>query len=170
MGESWVLKWNVERKWWINNLNKIFFKQLSNNGMVIERWTECRNESSIRQSEICDQLIQRGQIICWWNVSFYWKLTYRAISRVNVDQFLNKRYLQDKYMDCFLRFDLTIHHDFRLLLYLANNIEDKYIKSLSLSIKNLKLIYEMMILRNVKNIEMDKMEEYRSKYQDITKN
>lgn len=73
-------------------------------------------------------------------------------------------------MDCFLRFDLTIHHDFRLLLYLANNIEDKYIKSLSLSIKNLKLIYEMMILRNVKNIEMDKMEEYRSKYQDITKN
>ena len=169
MGESWVLKWNVERKWWINNLNKIFFKQLSNNGMVIERWTECRNESSIRQSEICDQLIQRGQIICWWNVSFYWKLTYRAISRVNVDQFLNKRYLQDKYMDCFLRFDLTIHHDFRLLLYL-NNIEDKYIKSLSLSIKNLKLIYEMMILRNVKNIEMDKMEEYRSKYQDITKN
>lgn len=36
-------------------------------------------------------------------------------------------------MDCFLRFDLTIHHDFRLLLYLANNIEDKYIKSLSIS-------------------------------------
>lgn len=133
MGESWVLKWNVERKWWINNLNKIFFKQLSNNGMVIERWTECRNESSIRQSEICDQLIQRGQIICWWNVSFYWKLTYRAISRVNVDQFLNERYLQDKYTNCFLRFDLTIHHDFRLLLYLANNIEDKYIKSLSIS-------------------------------------
>lgn len=73
-------------------------------------------------------------------------------------------------MDCFLRFDLTIHHDFRLLLYLANNIEDKYIKSLSILTRNLKLIYEMMILRNVKNIEMDKMEEYRSKYQDITKN
>ena len=72
-------------------------------------------------------------------------------------------------MDCFLRFDLTIHHDFRLLLYL-NNIEDKYIKSLSILTRNLKLIYEMMILRNVKNIEMDKMEEYRSKYQDITKN
>lgn len=138
--------------------------------MVIERWTECRNESSIRQSEICDQLIQRGQIICWWNVSFYWKLTCRAISRVNVDQFLNERYLQDKYTDCFLRFDLTIHHDFRLLLYLTNNIEDKYIKSLSILTRNLKLIYEMMILRNVKNIEMDKMEEYRSKYQDITKN
>lgn len=41
-------------------INKISTYKTINNGIVIERWTESRNESSIRQSEICDQLIQRA--------------------------------------------------------------------------------------------------------------